>query len=436
MTYQQAVEYIHSRPRMKNTDNHRAMKKLLALMGNPQDNLKYVHIAGTNGKGSCAAMTANILKTAGYKVGMNISPFVIEFTERFQINGKYIPKDTLAQITDMVKKYQEQILREDGLQLLEFEIVTAIAFYWLNSENCDIVCLEVGIGGLLDSTNVIKDSLVSCIMNISYDHTNILGNTLAEIAYQKAGIIKPGRPVVCYPAQEQSALETIRREAEKKNAVFILPDKEKIVMEQSGFMQSVMEYDGLKIRQAFTGIHQSYNASVVIKTAKRLRNSGFEISDEDIVKGIETTKFPARIEVISQNPLVILDGGHNMDGVTALQKVLQDNNIKNLTAIWASLSDKEPEKIIDMMAPYIDTLYTVDLFGSRALPKETLAEMAAGKIKNVYTAQSVPDGIDRAAADFKGGLLVFGSLYLAADARAYLESRFDIRTKDDTDSRE
>ncbi len=420
MNYEQAVEYIHSRPRMKNTDNHRAMKLLLEKMGNPQDNLQYIHIAGTNGKGSCAAMSANILKQAGYKVGLNISPFVIEFTERFQINGEFIPKDILAGITAMVKKYRDEIRTETGLQLLEFEIVTAIAFYWFNMEKVDVVCLEVGIGGLQDSTNVIKDCLVACIMNISFDHTNILGNTLAEIAYQKAGIIKPGRSVVCYPAQSDEVLQVIKQQAEKNNAPFIQPNTDNMKTQSSGFMQSVLEYNGLKIRQAFTGIHQSYNAMVVIEAAKCLRNRGFDISDEDIVKGIENTKFPARIEVISENPLIILDGGHNMDGVTALEKVLGENGVKKLTAVWASLSDKEPEKIIDLMAPYIDTLYTVPLFGARALTKEQLAEMAAVKIKNVYTADSVSQAIDKAMESLTGGLLVFGSLYLAADAREYL----------------
>lgn len=420
MTYQQAVDYIHSRPRFKNTDNHLAMRKLLAYMGNPQDNLKFVHISGTNGKGSCAAMSANVLKTAGYKVGLNVSPFVVDFTERFQINGEYIPKDKLTAITEKIKFWQKKILAEDGLELLEFEIVTALAFYYYNQENCDIVVLEVGIGGLNDCTNVIKDSLVSCIMNISYDHTATLGNTLSEIAYHKAGIIKQCRPVVCYPAQDTSALATIKSVADSKNAPFILPDINDIKTSTTGFMQSTLDYDGKKITQSFTGVHQSYNATVVIEAMKQLRGFGFEISDDDIIKGIETTKFPARIEVISKEPLIILDGGHNVDGVTALLNVLKDNNITGLTAVWASLSDKEPEKIIQMMTPYIDTLYTVQLYGSRALTPQQLADMAKPYFKNVYTATSVEAAIDAAMENPGSGLLVFGSLYLAADARNHL----------------
>ena len=420
MTYQQAVDYIHSRPRLKNVDNHKAMKMLLEYMGNPQDELKYIHIAGTNGKGSCASMSANVLKEAGYKVGLNISPFVIEFTERFSINGEYIPKGTLAEITEKIKYYREKIEREENLILLEFEIVTAIAFCYFAQEKCDIVCLEVGIGGRFDSTNVIKDSLVSCIMNISYDHTNILGNTISEIANQKAGIIKNNRPVICYPAQAEDAIKEIKKEAETKNSEFIIPDIEKIKNIHTGFMQSLLEYDNLEIKQSFTGIHQSYNATVVIEAMKALRKYGYNITDENIVKGIENTHFPARIEVISREPLIILDGGHNIDGVTALINVLKENNIKGLTAVWASLSDKEPEKIIDMMKPYVDTLYTVPLFGARALTSEQLAEMAKGSFRKVIPMESVESAIDEAIKQLDGGLLVFGSLYLAADARNHL----------------
>ena len=420
MTYNEALEYIHSRPRMKNTDNRKAMRLLLEMLGNPQDKLNIVHIAGTNGKGSCAKMLSNVLYQAGYKTGLNISPFVIDFRERFTINGEFISEENLAQITERVKEKQEYIWEKYQLKLVEFEIVTAIAFCYFVQENCDIICLEVGIGGREDSTNVIKDSLVSCIMNISFDHTNILGNTLSEIAYQKAGIIKPNRSVVCYPAQEISALETIRKVAEDKNAPFILPDIDDIKTTVTGFMQSTLEYDGKKITQAFTGKHQSYNATVVIEAMKQLRQFGFEISDDDIIKGIENTKFPARIEVISRNPLIILDGGHNVDGVTALLNVLKENNITGLTAVWASLSDKEPEKIIEMMTPYIDTLYTVPLFGARALTPQQLADMARPYFKDVHTADSVESAIDMAMENPGSGLLVFGSLYLAADARNHL----------------
>ena len=420
MTYEQALEYIHSRPRVKKTDFHRGMRRLLEYLGNPQDNLKYVHIAGTNGKGSCAAMSANVLHTAGYKVGLNISPFVIDFTERISINGEYIPRQTLADITEKVKYYRDKITAEEGLQILEFETVTAIAFYYFNMEKCDVVCLEVGIGGLLDSTNVIKDCLVSCIMNISYDHTRILGDTLAQIARQKAGIIKKGRPVICYPALEKEALDVVVQKARENSAPLIIPDISRIKSSHTGFMQSQLEYKGIKINQAFTGIHQSYNASVVIEAMRRLRDYGFEISDEDIAKGIESTSFPARIEVLSKNPLVIIDGGHNTDGISALIKVLQENSLYGLTAVWASLSDKQPMDIISMISPYIDRLYTVNLHGSRAIDSRQLAEMASKNIKCVKAFDLVTSAIDEGLSHRENGLLVFGSLYLASDARAYL----------------
>jgi len=416
MTYNEALEYIHSRPRMKNTDNRRAMRLLLESLGNPQDKLKIVHIAGTNGKGSCAKMLSNILSEAEYKTGLNISPFVIDFRERFTVNGEFISEETLAQITEKVKAKQEYIWKEYGLKLVEFEIVTAIAFCYFLQENCDIICLEVGIGGREDSTNVIKDSILSCIMNISFDHTDMLGETIEEIAYEKAGIIKPNQTVIAYPAMDKAAMKVIKAEAEKQNAKLVVPDIADISVEHKGSFCDVMAYGGMLVKQSFAGQHQSYNTSVVIEAAKALNNCGFVITDENIIKGIEKTRFPARIEIFSKKPLVILDGGHNLDGVTALKNVLEANGVKNLTAVWASLSDKQPEKLIETAAPYIKKLYTVDIFGSRAIPKAELAEMAKKYVPDSTAAQSLETAIETALEN-GDDLLVFGSLYLASDAR-------------------
>ena len=417
MTYTQALEYIHSRPRMKNLDHRRAMRLLLEELGNPQDKLNIVHIAGTNGKGSCAKMLSNILSCAGYKTGLNISPFVIDFRERFTINGEFISEETLAEITEKVKEKQEYIQDKYNLPLVEFEIVTAIAFCYFEMEKCDIVCLEVGIGGREDSTNVIKNSILSCIMNISFDHTEILGETIEAIAYEKAGIIKPCQKVIAYPAMDPKALQVIQEEATKQNATVVVPQLDAIATEHTGEFCDVISYSGITAVQSFAGVHQSYNAAVVIEAARALAESGrYKITDENIKNGIEQTRFPARIEIFSKNPLIILDGGHNIDGVTALHNVLQKNEVKNLTAVWASLSDKQPEKLIEMMAPFISKLYTVDIFGSRAVPKEDLAQMASKYISDSQAAQSLESAIESAMK--KGeNLLVFGSLYLASDAR-------------------
>ena len=417
MTYNEALEYIHSRPRMKNTDNRRAMRLLLEMLGNPQDSLNIVHIAGTNGKGSCAKMLSNILSEAGYKTGLNISPFIIDFRERFTINGEFITETKLASITEKVKEKQEYIWENYQLKLVEFEIVTAIAFCYFAEEKCDIVCLEVGIGGREDSTNVIKDSLVSCIMNISFDHTDMLGETIEEIAYEKAGIIKPNGTVIAYPAMEKAALDIIVAEAEKQNAQIIVPDMSEIVTEHTGQFCDVLRYKDFTIQQSFAGEHQSYNASVVIEAAFALNRSGkFVITDENITNGIENAAFPARIEVFSKDPLIILDGAHNLDGISALKTVLETNGVKNLTAVWASLSDKQPEKLIESMAPYISKLYTVDIFGSRAIPKAELADMAKRYIPDCTAAESLEAAVEEAIK--KGeNFIVFGSLYLASDAR-------------------
>lgn len=417
MTYNEALEYIHSRPRMKNTDNRRAMRLLMEELGNPQDKLNIVHIAGTNGKGSCAKMLSNVLSVAGYKTGLNISPFVIDFRERFTINGEFISEETLAQITEKVKIKQEYIWEKFGLKLVEFEIVTAIAFCYFEMEKCDVVCLEVGIGGREDSTNIIRSSLLSCIMNISFDHTDMLGETIAEIAYEKAGIIKPNGTVIAYPAMDKSAMKVIKAEAEKQNAKLIVPDMAEIDSNHKGYFCDVLGYKYISVTQSFAGVHQSYNTAVVIEAAKALDESGkYNISSEDIKKGIEQTKFPARIEIFSKEPLIILDGAHNIDGVTALKNVLETNGVKNLTAVWASLSDKQPEKLIETMAPFINKLQTVDIFGSRAIPKAELADMAKKYIPDSTAAESLESAIETAIKNGEN-LLVFGSLYLASDAR-------------------
>ena len=417
MTYNEALDYIHSRPRMKNTDNRRAMRLLMEELGNPQDKLNIVHIAGTNGKGSCAKMLSNVLSVAGYKTGLNISPFVIDFLERFTINGEFISEETLAQITDRVKAKQEYIWEKFGLKLVEFEIVTAIAFCYFEMEKCDVVCLEVGIGGREDSTNIIKSSLLSCIMNISFDHTEMLGETIREIAYEKAGIIKPNGTVIAYPAMDKSAMEVIKAEAEKQNAKLIVPDMTEIDSDHKGYFCDVLDYRDISVTQSFAGVHQSYNTAVVIEAAKALDQSGkYNISSEDIRKGIEQTEFPARIEIFSKEPLIILDGAHNLDGVTALKNVLGANGVKDLTAVWASLSDKQPEKLIEAMAPFISRLQTVDIFGSRAIPKAELADMAKKYIPDSTAAESLESAIDTAIKNGEN-LIVFGSLYLASDAR-------------------
>ena len=216
---------------------------------------------------------------------------------------------------------------------------------------------------------------------------------------------------------DKKALAVIKAEAEKQNAKLVVPDISSVSVNHAAQFSDVMTYGDMVIHQSFAGQHQSYNASVVIEAAKALRDSGrFTITDENIVKGIEQAKFPARIEIFRKNPLVILDGAHNLDGVTALKRVLETNNIKNLTAVWASLSDKHPELLIKEMSPYISKLYTVDIFGSRAVPKQELADMAKKYITDSTAAESLEKAVTDAITSGED-LIVFGSLYLASDAR-------------------
>ena len=420
MTYSEALDFIHSRPRVKNTGDHSAMLYLLDSLGNPQDKLKYIHISGTNGKGSCTAMCANILKCAGYKTGMNISPYVIDFRERIQINGEYISKKDLLDIVEKVKPTVEKLDNENKI-ISEFALVTAIAFTYFSKENVDVVCLEVGMGGKNDCTNIIKNNLCACIMNIAFDHTRILGDTLSDIAQHKAGIIKDNCPTVVYPAMEKEALNVIKDVCKAKNSILNIPDISRLSVKNTGFLKSQMKYKNLAICQSFCGLHQSYNAMTVIEAMNCLRKQGYAISDEDIVKGIETTEFPRRIELISENPLIILDGGHNIDGITALTNVLKENSIYDVSCIWASLSDKEPEKIAELLSPYVSKLYTIKIEDNkRALSSDRLSQMAKKYIDNVITAKNVKEAIDMAIEEKDEKILICGSLYLASEAREYL----------------
>ncbi|MEG1027449.1 MAG: Mur ligase family protein, partial [Oscillospiraceae bacterium] len=225
MDYIQAENYIHSFTRFGSQLGLERMRRLLQLMGNPQKELKYIHIAGTNGKGSTAMMCTNILENSGYKVGTYISPFVVDFRERFQINSKMIEKEDFAVLATYIKPIVDKMRDEENMQVTEFEAVTAIAFKYFAENKCDIVCLEVGLGGRFDATNVIDCPLVAIIASISLDHTAILGDTIPKIAFEKAGIIKPNSTVITYPLQDKEAIPVLKERCREENATFILPDK-------------------------------------------------------------------------------------------------------------------------------------------------------------------------------------------------------------------
>ena len=426
MTEQQAIEALHALPRMaKGGAALTRMQALLDKLGNPEKDLKCIHIAGTNGKGTLAAMTSSILTHAGYKTGMTISPYVLSFRERFQIDGKMISPRTLASLTACVLDAAAAVEAEGGEGPVEFEAVTAIAFLWFAREKCDFVVLETGLGGRYDATNVIPSPLVAAITRIGLDHTEILGQTLPEIATEKAGIIKEGCAVVCYPDQPEEAMGPLLTAAAEAHTSLTVPDPEDLQFLKCRPLENYIDYGGYRVMLPFPGKHQANHAAMAVEIALILwREYGYEIPDDAIEAGLREASMPARIEVLRRHPLLVLDGCHNPDGTAALAATLAEAGYDgNLVGVIGFLKDKNCEKMLENLSPCFDKVFTVAPDSPRAMTAEEL-EQAAKFHMDAEAAGSVSDGIKQAVvwADENNlaGVVICGSLYLAAEARPIL----------------
>ncbi|MEG1271305.1 MAG: folylpolyglutamate synthase/dihydrofolate synthase family protein [Ruthenibacterium sp.] len=417
MTYEEALDWVHTLPRLAATPGIENTRRLLAKMGNPEKDLKFVHIAGTNGKGSATVMLASVLKEAGYKTGANISPYVLDFRERFLLDGEMIDTQTLAGLLSEVRSAIEDI----GGSFVEFDVVTAAALLWFARETCDIVCMEVGLGGRLDSTNAIENTLVACVMAIGKDHTELLGDTYDKIAAEKCGIFKNHCDVVAYPLQPQAAIDEIVLRAAAAKCALTVPEMEDLHVYRAPAFENRVDYGGYDLNIPFPGIHQACNAMVVVEAALRLCDHGFTISDEAIMDGIAKARFPARIEVLHQNPLVLLDGAHNPDGARALADTLKAANVHHLTAVIGVLNGKNPEEMLTALSPCFEEVLTVTPQSPRAMSAAALAALAKKHFAKVTACDSVSAAIAKAKQNIDGGIVVCGSLYLAAEARKILK---------------
>lgn len=426
MTTQQAIEALHALPRLGDGKPGLArMENLLAHLGNPEKDLQCIHIAGTNGKGSLAAMTAAILTAAGYKTGLTISPYVVEFRERFQIDGEMIPPRVLASLTEKVLDAIDAIRLEGGETPVEFEAVTAVALLWFAREKCDLVVLETGLGGRYDATNAVPHTLVAAITRIGYDHTELLGDTLDKIAAEKAGIIKEGCAVVCYPDQPPEAMGPILTAAAEAHTSILTPELEDIRFLPGKRLENRVDYGGYQAALGLIGDHQANHAAMAVEIALALwREFGYDIPDEAILRGLEAARMPARIEVLRRRPLLLLDGCHNPDGAAVLAKTLAKAKYEeNLVGVLGVLADKDYKKMLEQLAPAFAKIYTVTPNCPRALSAEALQREARFHLE-AEAADSVPHAL-RAAVDYAednnlAGVVVCGSLYLAAEARPWL----------------
>ncbi len=407
---EQAVEYIHSVfwkgsiPGLGRTQN------LLDLMGNPQKKLKFVHIAGTNGKGSTAAMTASILRQAGYKVGLYTSPYIYRFNERMQIDGEQIPDDELVEITAWVKPLADSMEESPT----EFELVTCIAFEYFMRNNCDIVVLEVGMGGAWDSTNVIDVPEVAVITNIGLDHTDVLGSTVEEIALTKAGIFKEGGHAVIYrgaPSVE-AVFEQMCRE---KNVSLKKADFAGLHLISHGLEGQTFDCGQRKaLELPLLGDHQLHNAAVVLSVIDTMIENGWKITEENIRQGMKTVSWPGRFDIVGHDPLFIIDGGHNPQCIEALVKNIEDYLAdRRVIALTGVLADKDYGDMYKPVMPLVQEFVCITPPNPRKLDAGLLAQylMDAGTKATAY--DTITDGVLAAMekAGPEGVILCFGSLY-------------------------
>lgn len=426
MTTQQAIEALHALSRMgQGAPGLARMQNLCDHLGNPEKELQCIHIAGTNGKGSLAAMTSSILTAAGYKTGLTISPYVVDFRERFQIDGEMIPPRTLANLTEKVLDAIDAIEAEGGEKPVEFEAVTALAFLWFAREKCDLVVLETGLGGRCDATNVVPHKLVAAITKIGYDHMEVLGDTLDKIAAEKAGIIKEGTVVVNYPDQPAEAMGPILTAAAEAHTSIITPDKDDLTLLRGKRLENRIDYGGYRAALGLPGTHQANHAAMAVEIALALwREFGYDISDDAILQGLADARMPARIEVLRRHPLLLLDGCHNPDGAKMLAATLTRADFEeNLVGVLGVLADKDYKDMLSDLAPCFAKIYTVTPNCPRALSAEELQKEARFHT-DAEAADSVADAI-RKAVDYAdennlAGVVVCGSLYLAAEARPLL----------------
>lgn len=420
MTYEETLQYIHSTMRFGSKPGLKRIEGLLNALGNPQEGLRFIHVAGTNGKGSTCALTASVLQAAGYRTGLYISPYVEDFRERIQIDRQMIPKARLAELTERVARAIEQIVADGGWQPTEFEIVTAIAMLYFEQERCDFVVLEVGLGGRFDATNIIPPPLVAAITPISIDHSTYLGDTIEDITFEKCGILKTGCIAVTCQGQAPEAMHIIRNTCATRRITLLEPDEDKLSFFDAGLYGAHFAYDGMPIRIRLRGAHQIQNTLTAIKIVEALRLQSVEIPDGAVSEGLAAAEWNGRFEVVRREPLCIIDGAHNPDAMAVLCAAI-DTLLpgKRLIGMMAMMQDKAFDSCIPMFARRCEAFVAVQVDLPRALPAHELAEAARPHCDRVYTITDIEAGAAHALSlsGPDGAVLACGSLYMIGTAK-------------------
>ncbi|SCY02010.1 bifunctional folylpolyglutamate synthase/dihydrofolate synthase [Alkaliphilus peptidifermentans] len=433
MKFYEAIQYIEFSHSHGTRLTLEMLSSILTKLNNPHKNLKYIHVAGTNGKGSTSSFIHSILIAGGYQVGLFTSPHLHCYTDRLRINGLNILQDEFALNFSMIKEIIDPMIEEGMPHPAMFDLMTLLAFVYYNNQNVDYVVLEVGLGGLYDATNVIEDSLISVITPIAIDHIDVLGNNLEVIASHKAGIIKP-KGLVVYHWQEPLVEAVIKKVAEEKSALTYRVEKEGILLIEESLKGQVFKYENRfsalpDIKIQMLGLHQIYNAAIAIETALVLRhNNLIDITDDDICRGVLLNSWAGRLELVYESPLVLIDGAHNLQGAEvlamAIEKYFKD---MKLNLVIGMLNNKDVTGVLNKLVPLCQRVIVTKPNNPNAIDPSELAFLAAGYGKEILITNSIEDSVITALQTVETGeaTIFTGSLYLVGDVRRILFSTLE-----------
>lgn len=417
MTYEDALKKIENMENFGSKPGLKRIARLMNFVGNPQNQLHCIHIAGTNGKGSVCFALDTILRAEGYKTGLYISPNITDFRERMSVNGTNIDKKTFSNIFEYFEPFlQNGEFKNDPIT--EFELTTAMAFKFFYDNNCDVAIIETGMGGNLDATNIIKEPICSVLTSISLDHTQILGNTIEKITSEKCGIIKRNCPVVVCDEQPKKVYKITKTICLNQSSTFIKSSKNELKNRKNNGLNGIsFSYKGQKISTPIMGNHQFINLSCALKTIETIKNI-FPVSLGNIQKALKNLKIPCRLEIISTNPKIILDAAHNPHGTLALADFLKQNCMsKKIHGIVGMFKDKNYDESLKNISGVFETLYTISPKNKRAEDLTRITECAKKYCKNVIPCKNIKTALDLAigSASRNDIIVVFGSFSVMRD---------------------
>ena len=433
ITYAEALEYIYNLTKYGIKLGLKNISYLLFLLGNPHKKLNIIHIAGTNGKGSTAAIISSIIQSDGFKVGLYTSPHLVDFTERMKINFQSISERKICELLERIKPYIKEVAHTSGYNHPTFfEVITTMAFLYFFEEKVDFLVLEVGLGGRLDATNVCEP-LISVITHIDYDHMDKLGNSIKEIAREKGGIIKSGGIVITSNQYDEAHDEIKKITCEKNSLIFGINKEINYKIMKSDVKGNIFNLKGIyndykNLYIPLLGKYQVDNAATAVTTIEALRIKGLNISKRAILEGLEKVNWEGRLEIIQYDPLLILDGAHNPNGVKKVRQALEEVfSYHRLILVLAIFSDKDYKKMIRVISPIADLIITTKAKNPRATPPQIIAQEAAQYISQdrIIVTENIPQAIKCALSNsHKDDLIcITGSLYTVGEAKRYFKSK-------------